>query len=178
MQTYTHGLIGLAAGTALFPTNPLLQGACAVGSMLPDLFIVPFWIDDVSHGKKPSEHQDRFERTVNEISHSLPLFLVFLACTVALGKYGVLPESVWYPLAVLEGGMLGHLFVDMFTHGNFEGKYDKVEKSMMWPFTRPHLSATFSFWDYRYDHGSIRPKPVEIAIMTGLTLFIAFMKSV
>lgn len=166
-QTYTHGLVGAVIGLKLFPDSFAIQAVCAIGAMVPDCTIVPYYIRDISLGKHPCKEQGKIQQLVSEISHSLPLLVVFIAFTFFLR--GIYQDNFFKIILMFEIGVLSHIVLDVLTHKNPNRKYP-IERSMMWPIKKAHLNA-FAILDYRYDAGSVRPKLLEIIAIVLLILW-------
>ena len=155
MQTYTHLLIGLVTGKALFPDNIWVQGACATGAILPDLVMVPKFALDRIRGKKPMTQQSDRLMAIKEMSHSLPLW-------VAIGLIGLFPLGMMqsHVLAFSLGGV-SHIATDILSHRDYQ--YRKYDLTYMWPL--PFSLYGFAPWEYRKGHGDLSPKPLEAVVI-------------
>jgi hypothetical protein len=158
MQTYTHAALGAALGAALFPDNLALQGACAVGAMIPDLVMVPQYLIDVANGRKPMTAQSMRFIMMKELSHSIPLWTVAtLGTFMATWLWPSHLASIVWASAI---GGLSHLPIDVLTHTS--PRFAKDDLGMLWPFkTRIRING----WDYRKDYGDLTPKPFEMIIL-------------
>lgn len=162
MQTYTHLLMGAAAGAVLYPGNLKAQGAIIVGSVLPDLTMIPSYIMDVLKGRIPMAQQGKGTVLAKEIGHSilitLPLFLLSNGSVKALFL-----------------GILLHIVIDILTHGDI----GKADQTFVWPLQRwlSNPAKIFAVWDYRRGPGILIPKPFEIGfciICIGFWMFYFF----
>lgn len=168
MQTYTHAFFGVAAGNILFPDNYLAQGVFVAGSVLPDVpDAIKMAIDKVK-GKKPFTDLKK-SLLAGDIAHSLFVWLAMVVVYVAIVVAG---QSGWeslypfcYPFCV--GGLL-HWSIDMLTHA--EERFKKTDNKLFWPIG----VVTKGVWEYRYDHGILRPKPFELFVCLSLFLYIGY----
>lgn len=169
MQTYTHFTVSLAAGIALFPDDYLAQGIFVAGSVLPDMPSAVKMVLDKAHGKKPFADMDK-SPLVNNIFHSFFVWAgIVLVCITARDLDTPAPTMTPF-FAFALGGLL-HCIMDIMTHSG--ERFSKTDQRILWPFN----IATKGFWEYRYDHGILRPKPFELAvniaaIMATITLVV------
>lgn len=166
MQTYTHALIGGALGAMIFDSVPK-QVVLIVGSVLPDLVMVPLFILDKIKGRKALAEQGYLTRNSKEISHSLPLSLFCLLST-GLFSWNTYTDL----LAVFFMAMATHIVMDGLTHCG--EKYKTTDQSCLWPWKSPKLGSICGIWEYRYDHGVLKPKPLELLICVIATLIWIF----
>ena len=152
MQTYTHLLIGAALGATLAPDDPVAQGACAAGAMLPDLAQVPSYLIDKLQGRQPLAAVRPEVLRAKFAAHSILVWAVLLAAALAVG---------WAPLVLFGIGGLSHPLVDALTHK--DEKYWENDAGFLWPFPL-RLARYTGLWEYRIDHGVLRPKPLEAAV--------------
>lgn len=150
MQTYTHGAMGLIAGAMLYHNHPLAQAALVVGSIAPDLVMVPLFVLDKLQGRQPLANQGPWTITMKEISHSLPLAIILTI------------QPWWLAGKFIGVGMMVHTIIDGFTHGD----NNKTDQSCLWPCHNhlPKLGTIVGFWNYSYGPGILRPKPAEAMI--------------
>jgi hypothetical protein len=149
MQTYSHLLFGALAG-ATVTHDPLISFACAAGAALPDMVMVPVFIWDAFHGRKPLDTHRPWLQPLKHTSHSIPLWFALCCAAHSLGTFLI--------LAFCLGG-LSHPFIDWLTHGNPE--LNKNDFLYFAPWQKHHWNI--GSIDYRIDHGDLRPKPLELA---------------
>lgn len=150
MQTYTHFTVGVAVGIVLFPDNYLAQGIFVAGSILSDVSSAVKMITDKARGKKPFADLEK-SLLVNNILHSFFVWAAIYFLGVGLDyKHG-------YVMLFSLGGLL-HWIIDRFTHA--DKRFVKTDQKFLWPFK----ISTKGFWEYRYDHGILKPKPFELAV--------------
>ena len=160
MQTYTHLNLGLLMGVILFPDSHLGQGIVAAGSLFPDVPNAIKMVMDKARGKKPFADLDR-SMVTNNVAHSFFVWMVIIGACVFFAKE-ILPLCI---------GALLHLVVDRLTHK--DKQFAKTDQKLFWPLK----ITTKGVWEYRYDHGVLRPKPFElainiVAIITTITLVV------
>jgi hypothetical protein len=164
MQTYTHFAAGLAIARVLF-RGPSARLACAIASVAPDLSMIPQYIADVRAGRKPMRRESPCTMWLKEVGHSIPLW-----GTVTLASLAPIPFRSFVFAAGIGG--LSHAFIDLLTHGRGPEEerqpYWKTATKFMWP-TKIDLRR-WGIWEYRYDHGVLRPKPLEAALLIGLLI--------
>lgn len=153
MQTYTHFTVGAVIGAVLFPGNYLVQVIFVVGSVLSDVPSAVKMIMDKARGKKPFADMEK-SSLINNICHSFIVWIgIILACILLH-----FPASTMIPFFAFALGWLLHCIVDRMTHSG--EKFLKTDQKILWPFN----ITTKGFWEYRYDHGILKPKPVELAV--------------
>lgn len=152
MQTYTHMLAGAFIGASFFEGNLLAQAACAIGAVLPDVVQVPKYVLDLVQGRQPlAKVSPRIIRLKNA-AHSIVIWVILFALALATG----VPTII-----ALAAGGLSHPLIDCLTHS--DEKYRHVEAGFLWPFPLK-LAQYTGIWDYRIDHGVLRPKPLEAVV--------------
>lgn len=169
MQTYTHALVGGAAGISLFPDNLFAQCVLVAGSVLPDVPDAIKMIMDKVRGKKPFADLTR-SALINNMFNSFFVWmgmLVVVHVVIAVGQSDM--ESLFatklYPFCL--GGLL-HWLIDAYTHA--EERFSKTDSKMFWPLK----ITTRGVWEYRYDHGILRPKPFELIVCLLLIFYICY----
>jgi membrane-bound metal-dependent hydrolase YbcI (DUF457 family) len=159
VQTYTHGVIGVALGLLIFPQQPLAQLAFAVGAMTPDVVMIPAFALDRLKGRQALVAQGPLLRLAKNLSHSVLLWALLLAFVwYARSVVPLWAAQMFIPFAL---GGLSHMAVDVFTHG--DARLNRQDSLYFWPLqSRPFNIGT---WDYRYDHGVLWPlKPFELGV--------------
>ena len=158
VQTYTHVVVGVALGTTLFHDNYPAQVACIISSVAPDVPAASQFLFDLLHGRKPLEHQGNKLMLLQEISHSLPLWILLLLLTWLLNFSW---QVIGYALAV---GGIGHILIDVFTHGKGSKEKRKFTGlTFIWPLQFD--LRTFGVWEYRIYPGILRPKLPEVILI-------------
>lgn len=163
MQPYTHFLVGVLLSRA-FPGEPIAQGACILGSVLPDLTMGPVLVLDRVKGNKTSSLTNKASwlQTTVEILHSIPVLLTLAAAAFKFDSYWM-----W----ALYVGIDSHISIDMCTHSGKE--YEKDDVTHLWPIpTKIKLGHVLGFWEYRNAPGDLCPKTEEIGFMIFLTFLI------
>ena len=156
MQTYSHAAIGAALGALVFPDNASAQATCIAASVAVDFPMAYQYAQDNFHSRQPLMHPSCGVLEVNEASHSLPLWLLLGLCSLFL------PDMFkWTAI----GGM-AHVIIDVLTHG--KGKREQrpfwlTDVTFMWPL--PLDLRLLGVWEYRYGHGILRPKPLELLVL-------------
>lgn len=159
MQTYTHALVGVAAGISFFPDNYFAQGVCAVSSVAPDaISALQFFIDKLQRKKAFSE-ETKGRIFLRSISHSFWFLLAAIIASALSGNY---------MLIAFCAGAGAHLMLDFLTHKGKE--YQATDQMFFWP-----LSIKLSgVWEYRYGQGILRPKPFELVVCLSLIFYIGY----
>lgn len=169
MQTYTHAIVGLALGVTFFRNNPVAQLACAATAMVPDLVMVPQFINDRLAGREPLKIQSKFLLFLKEVGHSL----VVWAALAALVLWFVPPELKAIGLAITLGGF-SHGFIDVFTHGSGPKEtrpYWDTDLTFVWPL--PFDLRPCGIWEYRHTPPDLVPKLFEMIVILALIAYIA-----
>ena len=152
MQTYTHVLVGACVGAALFPSDLLSQAACAAGATLPDVIQVPKYLLDRARGSQPLAEVPPGVLRLKFAFHSIPLWATLTAMASFTG---------WAPSLAFALGGLCHTGIDALTHK--DAKYWKNDAGFLWPLSL-QLARYTGIWEYRIDHGVLRPKPFEAGL--------------
>ncbi len=150
VQTYTHLLLGVAGGIALFPDSRVEQIAFTVGSVLADTEAARIMIIDVLKKRAPFAQQSEFSKGIVEWWHSLLLWVAITVTALVVPSNGLLPFAL--------GGII-HVVIDIFTHSG-EGKYES-DPTFLYPL---RWRLNLCIWEYRYDHGVLMPKPFEALV--------------
>lgn len=159
MQTYTHFLVGGALGCSLFPTSTLAQFSCACGGVVPDLVLLPKYVLDRIRGRQAFTEQSSWLLLIKELSHSIPFWgVLWLICWYFVA--GAAP-LVWKIGNAFLLGFLSHLIIDALTHCG--EKFRSTDQGMLWPL-KLKLGALVGLWEYRYDHGVLKPKLFELCV--------------
>ncbi len=145
MQTYTHLAMGAALGLGLCPDQPLATVAFMVGSVAPDLSMVPAFIWDKLHGRQPLAVQTPMTMFLKNIGHHVGVWGIIAATA------SIVPTSLAAVVLAFGLGGLIHIFVDMPSHNN--PKFADTDASYLWPAKNPR----FGSWDYRRGHGVLWP---------------------
>ena len=169
MQPYTHPLMGALAGIVFFPDNMWAQGACIIGSGLPDVPIALQVVVDKLK-KRPlfsNEQEGSFWFLTKELSHSP---LLWIGCIAA----GLTVSGFFAMLSLAFGiGVMSHCLIDMLTHCGMD--FRATDQSLAWPFYQmglvPKLGGVFGIWDYRRNPPTLKPKFIEVMFI--LFTFIA-----
>ena len=159
MQTYTHALVGVAAGISFFPDNHFAQAACVAGSIAPDgISALQFFIDKLQEREAFSK-ETKGRIFLRSISHSFWLLLAVVIAGVLAGNDIVIAFCT---------GTGSHLIIDMLTHKGKE--YQSTDQKFFWP-----LNANLpGVWEYRYGQGIFRPKPFELVVCLLLIFYIGY----
>lgn len=163
MQTYTHLLIGAAVGALLYPNQALAPAAFTAGSIAPDIALIPLFVYDKIRHKQALADQDQFTMIAKEISHSLPITAIL---AVILSQSN---DDFIKLLAIFFAGMALHIMIDSLTHCG--ERFRDTDQSCVWPIPGLKLGAWVGLWEYRYDHGVLKPKPLE-AIVCGMAALV------
>jgi len=157
--------MGAALGQCLFPHSPLCQGLTILGSIEPDLVLVPKFAIDKLRGRQPFATQSSKLMLLKELSHSLPINTLLLIVGLAMG---------WTAIEAFFVGTGVHILVDALTHCGIE--YRDTDQSCVWPFQNrlSKLGAMIGIWEYRYAPGVLIPKPAEAVILTVMIAIILF----
>lgn len=160
MQTYTHLAMGTALGLGLCPDQPLAIAALMVGSIAPDLSMVPAFMWDKLHGRQPLAVQTAMTMFLKNIGHNVAIW----GMAVAAGT--LMPASIFAIfLAFGLGGMI-HILLDMFSHN--DPKFRETEAKYLWPITNEHIGI--GSWDYRRGAGILWPPkwPEELVLIVSV----------
>ena len=142
MQTYVHLSVGLVASQVFFPEDLSFQVLVVGASLVPDVPAVSMFVLDKLRGRQPLKEQSKVFVTVNEIIHSLVVWLI---------------SGFWWPVFV---GAYSHLLLDWVSHS--DERFRETDPSMIWPLPW----KLRGFFEYRKEHGKLY-SPIEI----GLTIF-------
>jgi hypothetical protein len=157
LQTYTHLLIGACVGALTHPGELIPTVACAFGATLPDVVQVPRYMLDKLAGRQPLAEVSPRIRALKNAAHSILVWFALLVGAWFLA---------WPSLVGLCLGGLTHPIIDALTHK--DPKYWKNDAGFLWPLP-VRLARYTGVWDYRIDHGVLRPKPPE-AVVCALAL--------
>jgi membrane-bound metal-dependent hydrolase YbcI (DUF457 family) len=152
LQTYTHILIGSALGACLHPGDLTAQGACVFGALLPDVAQVPSYLVDRARGRQPLATVRPEVLRVKFAAHSILVWGTLLGAALAVG---------WIPFVAFCTGGLSHPLVDALTHK--DARYRENDAGFLWPLSL-RLARYTGLWEYRIDHGVLRPKPLEATV--------------
>lgn len=159
MQTYTHALVGVAAGISFFPDNYFAQAACAVSSVAPDAISALQFFADKLQKRRAFSEETKGRIFLRSISHSFWILLAAIMASALTGDYILIAFCV---------GAGSHLIIDILTHNGKE--YQATDQKFFWP-----LSVKLpSVWEYRYGHGILRPKPFEAIVVLLLVSYISY----
>ena len=161
MQTYTHALVGVAAGISFFPDNHFAQATCVVGSITPDVISALQLFTDKLQRRKAFSEETKRRIFLRSISHSFWLLLAVVIAGVLTGNDIVIAFCA---------GAGSHLVIDMLTHKGEE--YQPTDQKFFWP-----LNANLpGVWEYRYGHGQgiFRPKPFELVVCLLFIFYIGY----
>lgn len=159
MQTYTHVLVGVAAGISFFPDNYFAQAACAVSSVAPDAISALQLFSDKLQKRMAFSEETKGRIFLRSISHSFWILLAAVIASVLIGNHILIAFCV---------GMGSHWVIDVLTHKGKE--YQATDQKFFWP-----LSVKLpSVWEYRYGHGILRPKPFELVVCLSLISYISY----
>ena len=161
MQTYSHALFGACLGAYFFPQDHLSQAACVFGSVLPDVVQIPAYIVDRLRGMKPLLNVSDTIVLLKNITHSIVLW--------SAGLLAVFTVEEPFVLGFVLGG-LTHALTDALTHCDPKYQHDA---GFLWP-SSTDLSRYTGIWDYRIDHGVLRPKLPEAILDAILIVLIIF----
>jgi hypothetical protein len=152
VQTYTHVLLGACIGASLFPNDLMAQAASVAGATLPDVVQMPKFVLDRARGLQPLAEVPPGILRLKFAFHSIPVW-----AALSWAMYFV----SWPPLLAFALGGLSHTLIDALTHK--EPKYWQNDAGFLWPL--PFQLARYSgLWEYRIDHGVLRPKPFEAIV--------------
>lgn len=166
MQTYTHLAIGALVGTIAAPHDRVVQIASAVGSIAPDVMLVPKYFYDKVRGHQPFAHLSKGTVLFIEVLNSMPLWL-------GLGVISSLFMPSWAQSAhaCFFVNVMLHLFIDRLTHSGKE--FEETDPGGLWPLP---MKLDIGIWEYRYAHGTLKPKPFE-ALVLIICLVVTFLVS-
>jgi len=137
----------------------MTQITCIVGSVAPDLVMVPSFFLDRLAGKQALAQQGRVLRLMKNLSHSFVLWGLVVA--IDLHLWQSLPAYLATAVLALGVGGVSHMTIDLFTHGN--NRLNQMDALYLWPLQRQPFNI--GSWDYRYDHGVLKPKPLERMVL-------------
>lgn len=170
MQTYTHLLLGSVLARVLFPDQPAAQVACLAGSILPDIVLMPKFALDKIRGKQALAEQGKHLLLIKNIINSWVLWGLFLSW---VGFFLSLEWNNFFGILLVAAVALGgfvHVIVDAFTRK--DKRFRETDPTFIWPF-QDNLWK-IGLWEYRYDHGILKPKPLELAIDIALIIFLVW----
>src|SRR3989339_96710 len=146
MQTYVHLGVGLVASQVFFSGDSFSQILAVGASLVPDVPAASMFVLDKLRGKQPLKEQSKVFITIQEIAHSLLVWLV---------------SGFWWPIFI---GAYSHLILDWISHSS--ERFYETDPSMIWPV--PCLKMR-GFFEYREEQGKLY-SPLEI----GLTIVCVF----
>lgn len=152
MQTYTHVLIGACVGASLFPNDLYAQATCVAGATLPDVVQMPKYVLDRARGRQPLAEVPPEILRLKFALHSIPMWALLAGVAYFVG---------WSPLSAFALGGLSHTLIDALTHK--EPKYWQNDAGFVWPLSY-RLARYSGVWEYRIDHGVLRPKAFEAMV--------------
>ncbi len=114
MQTYTHFFVTAAVSQILFPGDNVAQATMVAATIIPDVPAATQFALDVMNKKPPLLHQSKGFVMVQEICHSLVVWLI----------------ALMFPLPAF-CGIYSHLLLDVISHSGDEFK--EVDPGMLWP---------------------------------------------
>ena len=162
VQTYTHVLVGACIGVGLFPSDLVSQAACVAGAGLPDVVQMPKYLMDRAQGRQPLAEVPPQILRLKFAFHSIPVWAAVTAVAFFLG---------WGAFLAFALGSLSHTLIDALTHK--DEKYWQNDAGFVWPSTL-RLARYTGVWEYRIDHGVLRPKPLEAALCVAALAFWSF----
>jgi hypothetical protein len=153
LHTLTHLAIATCGAALLWPNAHLLQAACVVGAVLPDVVMVPTFITDRMSGRLPLSQPPQWLLWLIELGHSFWLWSAILLAAIWFGTMA--------PICFALGG-LSHVMIDVLTHGN--PQFQRFDPQYLWPIADLRGLAT---WDYRIIPGRLWPlKPLELTVLS------------
>jgi hypothetical protein len=159
MQTYSHILVGACVGAGLFPDDLVAQAASVVGATLPDVVQMPKFLLDRARGRQPLAEVSPEILRFKFAFHSIPVWATLAGLGYFIG---------WSPFLAFALGSLSHTLIDALTHK--ESKYWENDAGFLWPLSF-QLARVTGVWEYRIDHGVLRPKPFEALVCAAALLF-------
>lgn len=148
MQTYVHLGIGLVAAQIFFPGDNFFQALVVGVSLAPDVPAASKFVLDKSQGKQPFKEQGRIFMAIQEVFHSLFVWLFTGLC---------------WPVFI---GIYSHLVLDWISHSG--ERFRETDPSMIWPLPW----KLRGFFEYREEHGKLY-SPLEIMFtVCCITVFI------
>jgi hypothetical protein len=91
--------------------------------------------------------------------HSIPVWVALV---------GVAYFIAWPPLLSFALGSLSHTLIDALSHK--DPKYWQNDAGFLWPLSF-QLARYSGIWEYRIDHGVLRPKPFEAIVCVVMLAF-------
>lgn len=151
MQTYTHLGIGLVASQVFFPEDNLSQALVVGGSLVVDVPSASMYVLDKLRGKEPLKEQSKGFVIINNVFHSLLLWLVSIFS---------------WPIFI---GVYSHLVVDVISHK--DERFKETDPTWIWPLSW-RIPGLF---EARESHGELY-SPWQIGIFFFCLLVFVWLK--
>ncbi len=168
MHTITHAAIGSLIAAAALRGNLLAQATCVVGAVLPDVPMFWPYTRDLLSGRPPLAEQSIELRRAKDIAHSAPYWSA-LGVASAIGAL-VFPALL--PALTLCVGVLSHIIIDRYTHGDRRLNQDDANE------LHPYQVERRDGWDYRTATGELYPRKrfeqVVLVLCPLLALYLQF----